>query len=332
MVLGKGAMTGITTEGNPYEGDFQKGIEYDQNEVDFPVVVRKGDTCFISNLYRAGASRLAEYVRTTCDHQGLEIGAGTGISTLEILSKNKLRKLFAVEMSKGMISVAKYKFNQSDGSELLNPGTNINLLKYWEEFRKESRPYSKQVTFMVQRFEDTDFPEEVMDFAIANQSIHWMDLNQIFLKLRKFLKKDASLWWNTASHFYNDSQFPSFKFGARYNDFLKYVLEELNHDFEVGDLYSVSKPIYDLTSLQEISSKNGFQTKQLGIHIPFFDLQFFVTHHIPSIVNQLTKTDDREKLESRLKEAIAKTINNPQALKDTRHKYDVNPIFCSTKL
>ena len=161
-----------------------------------------------------------------------------------------------------------------------------------------------------------------------------MNLSIVFDQLNKFLKKGASLAWNTSSHFYNDKNFPSLEYGFRYNDFLKYVLDEVNKSVNVVLDYSkLSNPKHNLESVNLTSSKSGFKVEHITTYLTPIDLQLFIKNHLFSIVSQVCDKDvDSAHLEGVTKRAIKRMINNPKATSDMKHKYEITPIFISSRI
>ena len=333
--LGNGVYTGSNKEGNPYEGDLGKGIEYDKYEANFPVIVQEGNFPKISTTYRLAARELVGYSSAREDQRVLDMGSGTGISTLELLQQKRGTSIVGIEISQGMLLVARYKFHQDEGQELLVQVTDEKLLQYWRDFREESKEYRDKVEFLQGDFQKTEeiVPDSV-DRAIGSQFMHWTDLSKSFKQLSRFLRTKGEVIWSSASHFYNDTQFPAAKFGFRYNDFLAYVLDDVcsKGGFTAKDYHSLSQPQHDFKSVKSIANEQGFENEQIATHLRTLDLQMFVQNHVPVFVRQLITSEvDSEELEARVKEAIGRAIVNPKALQDTKHKYDVIPIFRSVK-
>ena len=93
---------GNKDEGNPYIGDLEQGIEYDSYEINFSLIEREGNQTLILPSYTAGARRLIRHLPIIKNQAILEIGSGTGISTLEVLLKNPDSFVFGIEISEGM--------------------------------------------------------------------------------------------------------------------------------------------------------------------------------------------------------------------------------------
>lgn len=335
LKLKDGAYTGNHKEGNPYEGDLGKGIEYDKYEANFPVIMQEGNFPRIFTNYRLGARELITHCSAQKDQRVLDLGSGTGISTLELLQQKRGISVVGIEISEGMLLITRYKFHQDNGEELLAQVKDEKLLQYWEDFRKESKEYYDQVKFLQENFEETNkIASESIDIAIGNQFMHWTDLSKSFKQLNKFLRKGGEVIWNSASHFYNDAQFPVAEFGFRYNDFFAYVLDYVcsKGGFTAKDYHSLSKPPHNFESIRSTTEDQGFETEQIVTLLIKVDLQAFVQNHVPVFVRQLITSEvDPNELEARVKEAIGRAIVNPKALQDTQHKYDIIPIFKSVK-
>jgi len=333
--LKDGAYTGSTNEGNPYQGGIGIGIAYDTFEANFNVIEQNGNHPLILTPYRAEARELVKYLFAERDHKIiLDLGSGTGISTLELLSQNPEVHVLGVENSESMLQIACYKFHQINGDELLKRVVDDKLLRYWQKFRAESKRYKDRGKFLLGDFQETDeIKPESIDGAIGNQFMHWTDLSKSFKQLYRFLKRDRCVVWNSASHFYDDSKFLSVEYGFRYNDFLRVVLDEVSKKVNVGDYKIFSRPKHNLGSIRSITSEQGFETEQVATQLIPYDLQVFIRNHVPVFIRQLIAskmTDDEIKNITR--KAIAEAINTPKSLEDTKHKYEIVPIFKSTKI
>ena len=329
------AFTGNTKEGNPYSGDLEKGIHYDVYEANFNLIEQKGDKPEILTPYRSAARKLIRYFFADKERHKLEyildIGSGTGISTLELLSQNPKIFVLGVEISEGMLHICNYKFHKIDGGELKDTNDN-NLIKYWEEFKSESKRYKDNVSFLLGDIQKTEEIEpESIDGAIGNQVMHWTDLSKSFAQLNKFLKDGSSVVWNTSSHFYNDLEFPSAEFGFRYNDFLGLVLEEIRKKVDVNDYRTLSVPQHNIDTIKDVTLEQRFRTEQIATFLVPVDFQVFIKHIPPCVKSLITSETNDDEIQHIIKDAIAKTINNPAAFGDVKHKFDVNPIFRSTK-
>jgi ubiquinone/menaquinone biosynthesis C-methylase UbiE len=228
------AFTGDSSKGNPYQGDIKKGIAYDAYEAESNIIEQKRDYPQILKPYQAVVQRLIKgfsatpYFSVINGDIVLDVGSGTGISTLELLSQYHGITVLGLELSPGMLEVANYKFHKNNGKKLLSHVTNQRLLDYWNEFREKSEKYKNQVNFILGDIQTThEIALESIDCVIANQVLHWTDLSVSFRQFDRFLETNGQVLWNTASHFYNDSKFPSEKYGFRYNDFLGFVMDEV---------------------------------------------------------------------------------------------------------
>lgn len=353
MLLSRGAFTGSKDKGNPYQGDMEKGIAYDVCEATAKKIVEAGRFPVISSPYRAGAQKLLEYFPKGCANV-IDIGSGTGIATLEILLQGKAEAVLGVEISSGMMEVAKYKFHQSEGKNILDLAQehkdSEDLLKYWKNFKQESRSFASgdRVKF-VQGDIQTFALDESFEGSFANQVMHWTNIDTSFANIAKLLKRGGVLLWNSASHFYNDKQFPSIEFGFRYNDFVKFVLDDVckSGKFNAIDYHELSKPLHNLETITNITRNQGLDTKQVSTFLVPVDLQTFIQNQLPACIkscvetrmkdslDKMTETTKKEfddSLNHSIQEAISRAIVNPKALKDMEHKYDIAPIFLSTKI
>lgn len=334
--LKDGAYTGSKEDGNPYDGDLSKGIEYDKFEVNCPIVVQEGNYPQILGTYRAAARELVKHSSVRGGQRVLDMGSGTGISTLELLQQKKGTSAVGIEMSEGMLLVAKYKFHQNDGKEILAQVQDERVLQYWNQFKEESIGYSDRVEFLPGDIQVTeDIAPESLDSAIGSQFMHWTDLSRTFKQLNRFLKEKGEVIWSSASHFYDDAPFPAAKYGFRYNDFLAYVLDEVCSEGKLAanDYRSLSKPVHNFESIKSITAEQGFETEQVATNLRIFDLQFLVQNQIPVFVrNLITSEVDPKGLEALIKSAIGKAIVNPKALRDLQHKYEIVPVFKSVKM
>jgi len=321
--------SGSVSQGNPH----QDGIAYDTYEANFNVIEQDGNHSLILTPYRAEAKKLIKHLFAEKDQRILDLGSGTGISTLELLSQNPEVYALGVEVSEGMLQIARYKFHQVNGDELLKQVDDSKLLRYWQDFRTESERYKDQVEFILGDFQEIDDIEpESIDGAIGNQFMHWTDLSKSFKQLYRFLKRDRHVVWNSASHFYDDSKFPSSEYGFRYNDFLRFILDEVGKRVRVRDYKTLSIPEHNLDSIKTITSEQGFETEQVATYLLPVDLQVFIKNHVPAFVrNLIIPKMSKNEIKDITQEAIANAINNPKALEDTQHKYEIIPIFKSTK-
>lgn len=273
---------------------YDDGIAYDRYEAK-------------TGMYRRGAAALVRHL--DAGQVVMDLGSGTGICTLEVLSQNPGVNVVGIEKSAGMIDVAKYKFHMGDMS-----ADNA----YWEKFRSESARYRGQVSFVQADIETVDMRA---DSAVANQSMHWTDINRAFENLGKCVDRVV---WNSASHFFEDGKYPSLEYGFRYNDFLGYVLDEVSKSVLVRDYKELSRPEHDIETIKAIE---GFETEQVETYLVDVDMEVFVKNHVPVFVRELAQGD----VTGIVDEAIAKALANPLALRDTMHMYDIVPIFVSRK-
>jgi ubiquinone/menaquinone biosynthesis C-methylase UbiE len=334
--LGTGAFTG-DQDNHPYHNDLKTAIDYDILESGFSILDHKNNISVITTGYRFVADRLVGYLDTKEGDEILDVGSGTGITTLELVLQNpNIKSVRGVDISKGMTHLSSYKFHKLDekSEEIFKHVGNDKVEDYWKNFRKESLPYKDKVSFINADFlkYEENFKEKSFDGVIASQFMHWVDLSSAFKKMHQILKDGKNVVWNSASHFFNDATYPTEMYGMRYNDFIKYVMEEVSKEVTVKDYKTLSVPKHNIDTIKKISSENGFETKQVAVHLIPYDYKFVRKYHIPAFVKALTDPNiNPEFLKEITDRAIAKTINNPNALDDTINAYDIDPIFVSTK-
>jgi hypothetical protein len=171
---------------------------------------------------------------------------------------------------------------------------------------------------------------------VPNQVIHWTDLSKTFRNFQQWLKQSGEIIWNSASHWYNDAQFPALEYSFRFNDFMKYVLDEVGKSIQVKDIHALPTPKHNLESIQAISAEHGLQTEQVATYLLPIDLQTFVQNHVPICIKQLVVDQEIRNISDDLiarltRAAISLAINDPKALGDFKHKYDIVPVFRTTK-
>lgn len=331
--LREGAVPG-ERGGNTYLAKFA-GVAYDEYEANHPSILQEGCYPQLLTTYRAGARKLIRHASFNSGDKIIDLGVGTGIATLELLSQQKEIQVIAVEKSAEMLEVAKYKFHHIKGGDFLVKAEDENLKRYWQEFREESEPYKEKVEFVLGDFLDAAFYPESIDGAIANQFMHWVDLAKAFNHLRIILREKKEVIWNSASRFYNDKMFPAKDYGFKYNDFMKCVLNDvcMKGGFTTKDCSTLTSSTHDLKRIKEITSSHGFETEQIATYLVPIDLQVFIQSHVPVFVRQLiiSEVQDTERLEMIIKEAIKEAVVNDKAMSDIKHKYDIVPVFKSVK-
>lgn len=325
---------GVIGRGNPYKGGIEQGIAYDLYELNRPIIQQNAGKPRILGGYQSVALDLLNHFSTQKGSRILEIGSGTGIGTLELVSLNPTCSLICIESSEGMIELARYKFNHLDEDYILRRTNDLSLIRYWTSFRSRSLEFKDNVKFLMSNFEDTILNHESIDSAIAFSSLYHTDLTKSFRNLYNFLTNNGFIIWDGSSHFYDDKDFPSSNYGFRYNDFLGYVLDEIGKKLDLlGDYRNLSKPKVNLDEIMEITLKEGLFTEKIAIYLTPVDLQIFIKNFVPHIVRVLVpKETDEEYFNEVLKEGIGKAITNPSALNDNNHKYGIKAIFKSKKI
>lgn len=331
--LGAGAFTGSVEQGNPYKGNLEECISYDRFDCGFTTLEQEGGDPHLVTNYLANVRKLLQHLSVKPGYKILELGSGTGITTIELFEQHPDVNIICVEESPGMLEIARYKFGISDGEDLLKMVSDQRLLDYWSKQRSKAIPHKGKVEFVLGDFQESDLEEESFDAAIATQFMHWTDLSRSFGRLRESLKLGAECVWNSASHFYEDATFPIAVYGFRYNVFLELVLEEIGRrGVRMKNLRDLFRPKHDIGTIQRISESQGFGTKQVGVQLLPIDLQILLEFYAPSMVRAAIDQEvEGEEMAVLYNEAVAKTITNPNALQDMDHKFEIIPIFVSTK-
>ena len=184
-------------------------------------------------------------------------------------------KVIALDISPGMLEIAKYKFHKIPEERLKISKVDEKVPKYWQAFRKETHEHKDNIQFISSDFEKNPLKEESMDFVIANQFMHWLGPSKTFEQIYRVLKNDGTAVLNTASHYYNDSTYPTSEYGFRDNDFLKIVLEEVSKHVEVKNLETLPKPEHNFESVESIATKQGFTIEHVDTYRQQVDLQIF---------------------------------------------------------
>ncbi len=135
----------IEKKKNPYEGLLKDAIRYDVMEANSNnVSVVEYDRSSILTMYRYAGRLLAKHIPIG-EGNFLDLGAGTGNATLELLLRNPNAYVTLFDGSKGMLDIAKYKLHHDDGAELLRLTKDEKVFKFLDNFRKESEPYKSRV-------------------------------------------------------------------------------------------------------------------------------------------------------------------------------------------
>lgn len=329
--LKAGAYTGSMSE-NPYNEGLDVGVAYDEYQANSFLVENGINWPEINTFYRWGARKLIENTDFWDGQTILDLGSGTGISTIELLLKYPHSSIYGIEIARGMIDIANYKFNKVPLRDLDLGATDKKLLEYWVDFRRETVSSSDRIKFCNEDIQKLGrFKDESIDNAIANQSLHWVDIRKTFNRMYEVLKPEGEVIWNTASHFYSDPNFPAEEYGFRYHNFLGKVMKLVSEDYPVKDYRMLGKPNHELDSLKTLVGED-FETRQVATYLIPLDLQLFIDNHLPFLVRELTYTDENNsQLEETIKKAISQTILDEEALKDKKHKFDIIPVFNSKK-
>ncbi len=157
-------------------------------------------------------------------------------------------------------------------------------------------------------------------------------MNTAFDRMCHTFRGGGSIVWNSASHFFNDSMYPSRDYSFRYNTFIGCVLDEIaaegvNVDRKYREHF---KPQHNLDSIIHITKKQGFATTQIGSYLVPYDLQFFLRNHLVGVLKELILDDiSDEKKQEVISKGISRAIIHHDALVDMDHKWDINPVFIS---
>lgn len=351
--LGAGAVTADSKGGNPFLGvDPALGIAYDMDEATTPIVFQEEDNPIILGPYSYSARKLvSKYLKPEPKEKILDIGSGTGISTLEVLLQQPMLSLVVgLEISQGMLEIARYKFHQTDGANLLEMADATPLPAYWKDFREKSKLNTHKVRFILEDIEkETEYlPSESIGGALASHVVPWVDLPTTFKRLNRILRRGGRVIWNVTANYFDNSQFPLRGYDLRYNDLIFIILEELRkRGLAVKDYQHPKKPRYTFDSIVDISSEQKFDTELVGTMLFPVDFQDYIPKYVPVLVNELIvpslnseelsklTPEEKEAIEKErgilINEAIASAVKRPESFRDKDHKYDIVSIFRSIK-
>lgn len=328
---------------NPFAGEIEKGIQYDLYEAQGFVLEQSGAFPKLKRSYEHGADQLIQHLHSGAQ-QILELGSGTGIATRSLFRQNSNRQVVGVEVSKGMKEVSEYKFHQAERIPFqekveayfthIGQSPSRELNDYWDSFREDTRNLHQRAQFVQGDIQDIAHlvEHDYFDAATANQVLHWVDISQTFSGLHQVLRNGGTVVWNSASHFYDDAQYPSEKWGWRQHQFVKCVVEELRREgLEVTDYRSIQKPLQNISSITRMTDEQGFSTEQVGTLLLPVDFQAMLTAQVPrlsarAIQNDLPLEEKQVYVDAAILNAIRKGF--PE---DQYHKYDIVPIFRSVK-
>jgi SAM-dependent methyltransferase len=333
MALPDDVFTGNWRNRAAFFPDLDSAIEYDSYEAHTPMIEQNERGSRLTTNYRHVARLLVSHFPAALGDRVLDLGSGTGISTLELLCQHPSLSVVGVEMAKGPYKLAKFKFHKIAGRRFRHE-KDPALQAYWDAFRKESERFSDQIRFVNRDFLDDKISTSRMfrqkfDGAIGNQFVHNTYEYQCFKQLKEVLKPGAHFVWNTASHYCYDGKIPPAEHSFRYNEFLKYVLDEVNKTMQTKDMCEQPKTHYSIGWIKRMTWEFGFATSHLATYLIPVDMQTFIHYHVPPIVRGLMK-EKHEDADSIIQNAIGEAIKNPFAMSDTRHKYEIIPVFSST--
>ncbi len=329
---------------NPFAGEIEKGIQYDLYEAQGFVLDQSSTFPKLKRIYEHGADQLIQHLHSGAQ-QILELGSGTGIATRSLFRQNSNRQVVGVEVSKGMKEVSEYKFHQAERIPFrekveayfthVGQRPSLELNDYWDSFREDTRNLHQRAQFVEGDIQDIAHlvEHDYFDAATANQVLHWVDISRTFAGLHQVLRKGGTVVWNSASHFYDDAQYPSEKWGFRYHQFMKYVIDELKREgLEVTDYRSIQRPSQNMASITRITDEQSFSTQQVGTLLLPVDFQAMLTAQVPRLAAAAIQNNlPLEEKQIHIDTAILNAIRKNGFPEDKYHKYDIVPIFKSVK-
>ncbi len=336
---------------NPFLKPLESAVKYDYINAHLPTEKEDPVCTRLLPIYEWTASVLIETLVSQASLSGsrvLDLGCGTGAATLMLPQQIKRLKLVTgIDESPGMLEVAKYKFNQTNGEEfetrvkLILGGTIPPRLEdYWAKARAQTASGSVPVKFVQGDLRNiTTLVKKEYDAAIANHSLHWLgdDLPRFFQALNQVLKPGGLVAWNTASDFVNDPNYPSLQYGFHYNDFTGMICEKLRErGYTIGDNYQFRKPRWEKREIVDYIQDNGFSLERTRTVLIHNDFQRYISFDLPLMLGGLATKDGSqlglEEIEQLSREVAAEVITERRDFSsDLEHKYGVNPIFIMRK-
>lgn len=300
----------------------------------------------LRGIYETCANQLVRYFPSGCQDV-LELGSGTGIATLSLLRKDHNLTITGVEISPGMSIVAGYKFHQIDDAffeksvqqyfEEKGESLPSSLGSYWRQFREKTQWLSDRVTFQSGDINTISalVKNESADAVMASQVLHWVAFGNLFPQLYSILKPGGAVVWSTASHFYNDAQFPAEEWGFRFHDFVGRVFDELRgYGIAMRDYKEFQKPKEDFASIRAMVGSN-FRTEQVGTALIPIDFESLLNKRILDIGIGGIKDEDipPEKRKKYVSKAVLSAFKKHRLKDDdNKHKYDILTIFKSSRI
>ena len=329
---------------NPFDITLQQAIGYDLINITLPAERIENLTSEILPAYEWTAGFLVDALKKHLSHslpRLLDLGSGTGAATRMLYRGFPQAEITAIEISKNMLELARYKFAQVSRSHFHNQTEQVlpqpipeRLEHYWNSVSSEvSRA---QVEFKHSNIRNLDIILSVSyDGAIANHSLHWLgdDLHSFFKTVSTVLKPKAPLVWNTALDFVDSKHYPARDYSARYNRFIGLVSEKLIHKgYALSDYQEFRKPRWTLKDISAMAEENGFSFSLQGEILVRRDYNRLITFDLPLFIASPLTSFPLKDVETLARRTAAEVIaERPDFGADLEHLYDVNPIFIFQK-
>lgn len=216
----------------------------------------------------------------------LEIGCGTGNSTIVILESNpNVENMVALEPSTAFLEVARYKFGQVQKISAFDRNQNTLIKTFIEYQRSRGKQLSERVNFVQARADGGRLPlrDNSFDIIFASSVMHWLAFESIdsvsseyigkaFTDFSRILKPNgrlifdsSGLQFNFAEDTFNGRAINSFNwlnhsFHLRFLENLNSILMNKNlipKPYTDFSNFDKTYHIFDLNFLISLSSKNG---------------------------------------------------------------------------
>lgn len=219
---------------------------------------------------------------------GLEVGSGTGNSTIVLLENlPQLRRLVCIDPSKGTfqgaLKLAEYKFGERD---LIFPDDSPpEALSYIEEQRKRAMPYKDKVTLLEGDAHNLGaLANGMFDRVYAPESFHWFAietpnskpdlglLSESVAEIAKALKPGGKFIFDSNGHLFrfgdreingrklDDMHFTKHPFRDGFNRAFSTVASEAGFDIPVGGQEpSPLHYMFDQDKIRDVLEQNGLK-------------------------------------------------------------------------